>query len=85
VPNAHDQSELILYQTDDGITRVHVRLVDGSVWLTQRQLADLPYVQCPSSAYRMRRCTACPASPTASRPRPISALLVSAINAPYRR
>ena len=40
MPNASDQPELTLYQTDDGITRIHVRLVDGSVWLSQRQLAD---------------------------------------------
>jgi hypothetical protein len=48
VPNANDQSELTLYQTDDGITRIHVRLVDGSVWLTQRQLADLYQVSVPT-------------------------------------
>jgi hypothetical protein len=29
-----DESELVLYQTDDGITRIHVRLVDGSVSAT---------------------------------------------------
>lgn len=48
MPNANDQSELILYQTDDGITRIHVRLVDGSVWLTQRQLAELYQVTVPA-------------------------------------
>lgn len=35
-----DESELVLYQTDDAITRLHVRLVEDTVWLTQRQLAD---------------------------------------------
>jgi hypothetical protein len=48
VPNANDQSELTLYQTDDGITRIHVRLVDGSVWLSQRQLAELYQVSVPT-------------------------------------
>jgi hypothetical protein len=48
VPNANDQSELTLYQTEDGITRIHVRLVDGSVWLSQRQLADLYQVSVPT-------------------------------------
>jgi hypothetical protein len=48
VPNANDQSELILYQAEDGITRIHVRLVDGSVWLTQRQLGDLYQVSVPT-------------------------------------
>jgi hypothetical protein len=48
VPNANDQSELILDQIDDGTTRIHVRLVDGSVWLTQRQLAELYQVSVPT-------------------------------------
>ena len=43
-----DASELVLYQTDDGITRLHVRLVEGTVWLTQRQLADLYQVTVPA-------------------------------------
>ena len=43
-----DESELVLYQTDDGITRLHVRLVEGTVWLTQRQLADLYQVTVPA-------------------------------------
>lgn len=34
-------SELILYQTEDGLTRVQLRVVDGSVWLSQLEIADL--------------------------------------------
>jgi len=34
-------SELLLYRTEDARTRVEVRLQDGSVWLTQAQMADL--------------------------------------------
>lgn len=34
-------SEFLLYQTDDGHARVQVRLQDGTVWLTQKQLAEL--------------------------------------------
>jgi len=34
-------SSLILYQTEDGQTRIEVRLVDESVWLSQRLMADL--------------------------------------------
>jgi hypothetical protein len=45
---ANEHSELVLYQTDDGITRIHVRLVEGSVWLTQRQLAELYQVTVPA-------------------------------------
>lgn len=44
----NEQSELVIYRTDDGITRIHVRLVDGSVWLTQRQLAELYQVTVPA-------------------------------------
>jgi hypothetical protein len=34
-------SELILYQTDDQQTRLEVRLQDETVWLTQKQMAEL--------------------------------------------
>jgi hypothetical protein len=33
--------EIILYTTEDGGTRVSLREIDGSVWLTQLQLAEL--------------------------------------------
>ena len=33
--------ELILYTTDDGNSRINLRAVDGTVWLTQQQLAEL--------------------------------------------
>ena len=35
------QSEIILYQTEDGGTRVQVQLQDETVWLTQQQMAEL--------------------------------------------
>ena len=34
-------SELVIYQTDDGQTRVQFRPIDGGLWLTQLQLAEL--------------------------------------------
>lgn len=34
-------SEIILYQTEDGQTKLDVRLQDETVWLTQKQLAEL--------------------------------------------
>lgn len=34
-------SELILYQTEDGLTRIHLQAEDGSVWLSQAQIAEL--------------------------------------------
>ena len=35
------QGELVIYQTDDGTTRINVRFVDETVWLTQQQMANL--------------------------------------------
>ena len=34
-------SEIVLYQTEDGQSRIAVHLEDDTVWLTQRQLAEL--------------------------------------------
>ena len=33
--------EFLFYQTDDGQTRIQVRLEGETVWLTQKQMADL--------------------------------------------
>mgnify|MGYP002398978028 CR=1 FL=1 len=33
--------EFLLYQTEDGRTRIEVRMQDETVWLTQRQMAEL--------------------------------------------
>jgi len=38
---APEKGELILYQTEDGKTKVEVRLQDETVWLTQRLMAEL--------------------------------------------
>jgi len=34
-------SDLILYQTEDGKTRIQCRFEDKSIWLTQAQIAEL--------------------------------------------
>ncbi len=34
------QSEFILYQTEDGRTRVECRFEDETLWLTQAQIAN---------------------------------------------
>ena len=36
-----EKSEIILYQTDDGQTRIEVRVENETVWLTLNQLAEL--------------------------------------------
>jgi hypothetical protein len=33
--------EIIIYQTDDGLTNIEVKIQDETVWLTQQQMADL--------------------------------------------
>lgn len=46
----HDpkQSDIILYTTEDGHSRVLVRVEDGTVWLTQAKLAELFQVSVPT-------------------------------------
>ena len=34
-------SEIIMYQTDDGTTKIEVSFDGDTVWLTQAQMADL--------------------------------------------
>jgi len=34
-------SEIILYQTEDGKTKIDVRLIENSVWLSLNELAEL--------------------------------------------
>ncbi len=36
-----NRSEIIIYQTDDGLTKIETRLEDETVWLTQAQMAEL--------------------------------------------
>lgn len=36
-----NQSSILIYQTEDGITKIETRLLDDTVWLTQAQMADL--------------------------------------------
>lgn len=37
----NEHGEIILYQTEDGLTKIDVRFEDETVWLTQSQLCDL--------------------------------------------
>jgi hypothetical protein len=41
LPEKSHQSEIILYQTEDGKTRVQVRLENETVWLTQKLMGEL--------------------------------------------
>lgn len=37
----HNNSEILIYQSENGITRIDVKIVDETVWLTQAQLCEL--------------------------------------------
>ena len=41
LPATTPRSELLIYQTEDGRTRIQVRLEDETVWLTQADMAQL--------------------------------------------
>ena len=41
ISSADNQGDLVIYQSDDGETKIDVRFVDETVWLTQQQLCDL--------------------------------------------
>ena len=36
-----NQGEIILYQTEDGLTQISLRAISGTVWLNQKELAQL--------------------------------------------
>ena len=48
------RSEIILYQTDDGRTRLQVRLENETVWLTQAQMAELFQTTVPNVSMHIR-------------------------------
>ena len=39
--NLPEKTEFLLYQTDDDRIRIETRMQDETVWLTQRQMAEL--------------------------------------------
>ena len=47
-------SEIILYQTGDGITRLQVTLQDETVWLTQKLMAELFQTSVPNVSMHIR-------------------------------
>ncbi len=36
-----DQGEIVIYKTEDGVTKIACRFVEETVWLTQQQMAEL--------------------------------------------
>lgn len=54
LPEKSHQSEIILYQTEDGKTRLQVRIENETVWLTQNQMADLFQTSIPNVSMHIR-------------------------------
>ena len=48
LPQRQPSSEIILYQTEDGKTRISVRLENETVWLSQRLIAELFQISVPT-------------------------------------
>ncbi len=42
------QSNILIYQSEDGQTRIDVQLIDETVWLTQKLMAELFQVKIPT-------------------------------------
>ncbi|NQT33802.1 virulence RhuM family protein [bacterium] len=47
-------SEILFYQTEEGLSRIEVRLEDESVWLSQRLLAELYQVSVPTINFHIK-------------------------------
>jgi hypothetical protein len=52
--NQQPGSEIILYQTEDGNTRLEVKLENNTVWLTQKQMAELFQTTIPNVNMHLR-------------------------------
>ena len=37
----NNEGDIIIYQTEDGLTKIDVKMGDETVWLTQAQMAEL--------------------------------------------
>jgi hypothetical protein len=48
------RSGIVLYQTEDGKTRLEVRLENETVWLTQSQMAELFQTSIPNVGMHIR-------------------------------
>ena len=53
-PENNPSGEIVLYQTEDRQTRIQVWLEGGTVWLTQRQIAELFQVAVPTVNEHMK-------------------------------
>jgi len=47
-------NDIVIYQTEDGVTQIEVRLENENVWLTQQQMADLYQTTRPNIVQHIR-------------------------------
>jgi hypothetical protein len=52
--NISNKSEILFYQTEDGSSRIQVRLDEKTVWLTQAQMAELFQTTVPNVSMHIR-------------------------------
>ena len=52
--NLPEKSEFLIYQSEDGIVRLEVRLEDETVWLTQQMMADLFQTTVPNISMHIK-------------------------------
>jgi hypothetical protein len=52
--DSQPSSEIILYQTEDGRSRIEVRLENETVWLTQQLMAELFQTTIPNISMHVR-------------------------------
>jgi len=55
-----DSTEIIFYQTDDGRTKIDVRMEDETVWLTQANLIFTSFTQNKTTLVAERPCNVQP-------------------------
>lgn len=51
-----NDSEIIIYQTEDGVTKIDVTLSEETVWLTQAQMAELFQTSKQNISYHINNC-----------------------------
>lgn len=49
-----NQTDLLMYQTEDGETKINVRLEDETVWMTQKAIAELFQTSKPNISMHMK-------------------------------
>ena len=54
LPEPVTRSQILFYQSEDGSSRIEVRLDEGTVWLTQARIAELYQTSIPNISMHIR-------------------------------